>query len=479
MAGTIRQEVYQAGVSRVDITPPIGIRLCGYIVREGVSKAVGEPLTATALALRGEGTLVVLLALDLTLAPVNFVDQIREQCAQALPIPASHLLVNLSHTHSGPNLPGFATYDSSDQLAIQERYANDLIARCVQACLEAVARFQPVRLAAGWGDCPANINRRQKTSDNQVLLGEDPNGPCDSSVGVIRVDRLDGTPLAVAFRYSCHPVTLGPRTNIISPDFIGTARNLIEREFGCPSLFLQGCAGNLNPISGIGQDAENFEDTIRIGRMLGSEVIKTGSALRAHRRRAQPKLIESVAVYWLYEYENIPPGPEGKIRVEETRMELPLLPFEPIAQIENEATQWQLQKSEAESKRAAESVRNINQRFAFWAEKRLAAARRGPNPFPVQFPVQLIRLGDIAFLSLPFEPMAETGLAIRRSSPIPYTFVLGYSNGTVSYLPTPEVSLEGGMEAKLGYKNYLLPAELPGKWEMQIKQTAAQMLREP
>jgi hypothetical protein len=35
------------------------------------------------------------------------------------------------------------------------------------------------------------------------------------------------------------------------------------------------------------------------------------------------------------------------------------------------------------------------------------------------------------------------------------------------------------MEAKLGYKNYLLPAELPGKWEMQIKQTAAQMLREP
>ena len=79
----------------------------------------------------------------------------------------------------------------------------------------------------------------------------------------------------------------------------------------------------------------------------------------------------------------------------------------------------------------------------------------------------MLRIGSLKILAIPFEAMAETGLALREELG-PDTFVLGFSNGLVSYLPTPEISAEGGMEAKLGYKAYLVPAEVPGTWEPAI-----------
>src|SRR5262249_35856664 len=155
------------------------------------------------------------------------------------------VLINFNHTHSGPVVPDYMPYEEPKQLAIQTRHAEEMLARLEKACREAVANLQPARLAIGWGECRGNLNRRQKMPDGTVLLGEDPNGACDRSVGVLRVDKLDGSLLAVAFRYSCHTVTLGPKTNLISPDYAGTARRVVEGALGCPSLFLQGCAGNV------------------------------------------------------------------------------------------------------------------------------------------------------------------------------------------------------------------------------------------
>jgi len=91
--------------------------------------------------------------------------------------------------------------------------------------------------------------------------------------------------------------------------------------------------------------------------------------------------------------------------------------------------------------------------------------------------IQLLKIGNIALLAIPLEVMAETGNALRAAFQEHETFALGYSNGVISYLPTPEVSREGGMESKLAYKNYLVPAEIPGDWEPRIRQTAIQLLQ--
>ena len=167
------------------------------------------------------------------------------------------MLINFNHTHSGPVVPDYMPYEepcaAGDPDASRRGHARG---KLEVACREAIANLQPARFAVGWGECRGNINRRERMPDGTVLLGENPDGPCDPTVGVIRVDKLDCAPLAVAFRYSCHTVTLGPKTNLISPDYAGEARRVIESSLGCPSLFLQGCAGDLNPATGIGQDAD-------------------------------------------------------------------------------------------------------------------------------------------------------------------------------------------------------------------------------
>ncbi len=474
-------DVYQVGVARADITPPIGIRLIGYTVREGVSLRIDEPLTATVLAVHAGGTTVALVAHDWCLAPVAFTTMLRERCGRALGIPASHVLINFNHTHSAPVVPDFIPYDTPDQLALQAEHAEAMSRALEHACREAATRLQPARLAVGWGECRANVNRRGKAADGSIVVGENTAGPCDSSVGVIRFDRLDGKPLAVVFRYSCHTVTLGPKTHLISPDYAGAARAVIERALGCPSLFLQGCAGNINPITGIGQDSDTsadvYDDKNRIGQMLGGEVLKVAGTLRTHRRRKEPELVQSVAPYWLYQYGNIPPGPHGSVRAAETTLTLPLTPFPSLVEVQREREHHAARLADAEKNGAREWDWWVAKRFDAWAERRLEAATTGPNPWPISVPVQVIDVGQVTFVAIPMETMTETGLSLRAAVPQRETFVLGYSNGIISYLPTPEISREGGMESKLAYKNYLVPAEVPGDWEPQIRRAALELLK--
>jgi len=438
---------FLVATAREDITPEAGILLCGYTVREGPSRGVDEPLTVTALVVEGGGGRVAILAVDWGVAFVPYATDLRERCARAISGAAQDVLVNFSHSHSTPMPPGWMPYATPEQQLVLAAWAERVAAASVRVCERALAALQPVRFAIGWGDCRANINRRQKTEDGTVLLGENLAGPSDHSVGVARFDDLQGKPIAVVYRYSCHTVTLGPRTNLISPDFVGPARALIESQFGCLSLFLQGCAGNQNPVTGIGQDATGREDTVRIGQMVGAEVVKVAASLRTHRRRREPRLVRSVAVYWLFEYETVPDSGQGTVASKETILTLPLSPFPAAAEVEAEAEEWRRRHRDACERNAPESERNVSARFLYWAEQRLAAARGGQDPVRVAFPVQCLRIGSWTLVGLPFEPMSETGERLRALSPDGGAWVLGYSNGLVSYLPTVEVSAEGGMEA--------------------------------
>lgn len=469
--------IYHAGIARADITPQVGMRMIGYAVREGVSHAIDEPLTVTALAIRGlddngAANTVIIMAADVAQLSLRFAGVVRKSCGDAVGIPPSNILINVNHTHSSPSTPDYNTHGPAEQLEMEREYGELFLGRCVQAGRESVAGLQPARLGVGWSECNGNINRRQKMPNGDVLLGEDPDGYRDGSVGVLRVDDLNGTPLAIAFRYSCHTVTLGPKTNMFSPDFIGPARKLIEDALGCPSMFLQGCAGNMNPASGIGQDSERDstvqDEKRRLGHQLGGAVLQAAQSVRTHRKRGEPRLVQSVAVYWLYEYENLPIGGPGTLRVLESRMELPLTPFPAVAEVERERDEWAAKLLAAQQRGATEWEQGPLVRFNEWAAARLEAARRGPNPLTVSFPIQVIRLEGLTIAAIPFEPMAQTGMAIREMLG-PDTFVFGYSNGMVSYLPTPEVSAEGGMEARLAYKMIFIPSELPGSWEPQVK----------
>src|SRR4029453_7056314 len=172
--------------------------------------------------------------------------RLRSAVAEALGTPVSHVLLNLSHVHSSPALPEFmAMTDTDEDVRFRTRYEHDLQRGRAEAAVEADGRLQPARIGSGWGESAIGVYRRE-TRDGRDVLGEVPDHPIDPSVGVIRVDDLDGKPIAIVFRYSAHPVTVGGRSQVASADYPAPAREVLERNLGGLALFLQGCGGKLN-----------------------------------------------------------------------------------------------------------------------------------------------------------------------------------------------------------------------------------------
>src|SRR5699024_7992434 len=89
----------------------------------------------------------------------------------------------------------------------------------------AMRRKQPVRTGAGRGSSHIGVNRRfARPGDGAVVVGRNREGPVDPEVQVVRIDALDGQPLAVLVNYACHPITVGPDCDRITPDYPGVVK---------------------------------------------------------------------------------------------------------------------------------------------------------------------------------------------------------------------------------------------------------------
>src|SRR5262249_47218771 len=148
--------------------------------------------------------------------------------------------------------------------------------------------MSPVRIGTAWGVTFLGHNRRQILLDGQPRMfwrdeTQLPSGPVDPTVGVIRLDRRDGSPLAILVNYACHPVVLGPDNLSYSADYPSTMRDTIEEGFNRSSMafFLQGASGDINPYfdkTPLMQDAVvRMQET---GRRLGQEALRVARAIR-------------------------------------------------------------------------------------------------------------------------------------------------------------------------------------------------------
>jgi hypothetical protein len=467
--------VLQAGVARVVITPPIGIRLCGYTVQEGVSRGIERDLTGTALVLSGGQSKVAILALDILFVQSPHVERIRERIADRLRIPSDHVLINTSHTHLGPTLPGWGE-EPPEQAQLQRRYAEILEDSLAGVSSLAEERMQPARLAAGKGSAPLGINRREKLSDGRVVIGENPQGAVDREVGVIRIDDLAGSPIATLMIAGCHPVVLGPRSTVLSPDFVGPARAVVEPATGGLSLFLQGAAGNINPVCGIGSGGpEQFDDLKRMGAMLAGETLKVWAQLRTHDRRGSRRLVQSVAALSNWSYEPLPSESLDFFGMVVRRKSLAMAPLPDRSTAERTVARQREILEQARS--GPQGTQNVARRLLERAEVVLHHVLAG-KPVVRDLEVWALRINDVGLVAVNGEPFAELGLEVKRRAPLPSTFFLGYSNGCLGYLPTPEAFQEGGMEVDESVRNYLLPAAFTPEWGPAVVETSLELLRQ-
>ena len=444
-----------AGIGRTTLTPPPGTPLIGYGGRERGADAIRDDIYATSLVLSDGGTTVALVTCDLCALPVRQVRYVQRQIEQRTGIPPAHVMVNTSHAHSGP----LTTYNEETSTSLRQVVIALLDAIAESVC-QAVAALVPCRLAAGNGSVQASINRRKRNGHSDAVTSEFPEGTVDPTLHVVRLDGVDGTPLAVVTAYACHPVALRPPSHAISADFVCALRQTVEPQIGAPLLFAQGAAGNLVPIGPEMGMEERLELT---GKTLGGETLRVYELLGAKAARfGEP---------------SAPPGTEAH-RVNKS----------------HDADALSGYKSSASSSGATPAPPNPVLASAsktllldLWTEQpTLADAARSYRTFPyltpplvngkVECAVQALRIGDVALVGVAGEAFVEIGLAVKERSPFPHTIFLGYTNGCLGYLPTAAAYESGGYEVHRAHAVYRLPHTIAPDSAKKVISTCLELL---
>ena len=268
----------RAGFARGDITPPVGIyhRLWGAALHER-STGVHRPLTATALWLAREdgGDAAVVLSLDQCLLDAADVEAIRRRVRAAVPDGPPAVHVHCSHTHaSGWMSRSRAPFPGGELI---EPYLERLSHVCADLARAAAGAARPATVVYGTARCPlAGPRDYPDEARGQFVCGFNPAGPADDTVLVARVTDDEGTPLGTVVNYACHPTTLAWENTLLSPDFVGAMREVVEQHTGAPCLFLQGASGDLGPRDGFVGDPAVAD---RNGRQLGFAALSGLEAL--------------------------------------------------------------------------------------------------------------------------------------------------------------------------------------------------------
>lgn len=423
---------YKAGVSAVDITPSGPIWLAGYASRNKPSTGVLQKLSAKALAIEdSRATKLIIVTTDLIGLPRTITDVVGARIEKQFNIPRANLLLNSSHTHTGPmirgNLVTMADLPEDQQRVIQD-YATQLTDQLVKTISDAIAAIKPA--SAYWGEGTANfaVNRRERAADGTVKLGLNPQGLGDHSVPVLRIDDADGKPFAILFGYACHNTTLTGEHYQISGDYAGFAQSEIENSMpGTTAMFLQLCAGDQNP---------NPRSDVRYvehhGHELAAEVKRVADGRMKHL--------------------------QGRFASTLTWRDLPIQP---------------VTRADFEGMLTAKDAARV--RFA----KAMLHRMDEHQPMKtVPYPVQAFRLADgLVLVALGGEVVVEYDLQLKSANPKMHLIVAGYSNDVMGYIPTAKMLSEGGYEPVASTIYYGQAAPFSPEIEKMILETANAAIR--
>jgi neutral ceramidase len=445
-----------AGAATLTINPKMGVSKGGLRLFGGPIESIESDIFLSALILESSGNKLVMLTCDLGMLTPAEALILRKAVGSRIGLPASQVMLNLSHNHSSPSSVEWQrSSDSPEQMAMQEDYADYLINRIVECASIANTSLTPARIGAAWGESDINVYRREWKGD-QDILGEVPGHPTDKSVGVIRVDDLNGNAIATLFRYSCHPVVVGARSTALSADFPGPARRIVEENIGGVVLLMQGCGGNLNPQVGIGYEEDCSDTNFRVGTSLGAEALRVALGIRTNKYQSGRVELNNIPNILFKPWHERTDHPVIKLVSSEESIqfsfgELPSLDYA----VELEA-KWKKKLEGLLSRDSLAWEIRAAKKYVAWTEALVEAVRDG-NPTR-EFKVQAFRIGEIAIVGMNTETFFETGLEIQSKSPFPNTFVLGYTNGLIMYLPRAQDFPKGGWKID---QKYALPDLLP------------------
>ncbi len=396
--------------------------MSGYAARTKPAEGTLHDLWAKAITLQDQtGNKVVLLTVDLIGVDRELGQKVRHEIAKKLNTPTSHVVLNCSHTHTGPvvgrNLGSMYDLDPL-QLSYVREYTSDVEKELVKLALQSAAKLVPVKLYYGTTSATFGVNRRAN-SEKQYLERRKSNsvvGPCDASVSILNVVTDDQQSKVVLFGYACHATTLS--NNLWSGDWPGFAQIELERAIPtAQAMFVNGCGADQNPMP---------RGNVNLAEEHGTSIAKSIS-------NALPKN-ETIT---------------GPVRASEKEVVLA------FAQ----------PKSKDELNELTKHQNKYEQLRARWLQADWS--RSGKQIVDYPYPVQVVRIGSVGMVFLGGEVVVDYALRLKREcqstkrTELQHPWVSGYTNDVMAYIPSERVLAEGGYEGGGAMLYYGLP--VPGK----------------
>lgn len=433
----------RAGVGRRCINPPPNIAHGGWgAQKHEQAEGIDMDLWATALALSDGITTVIILDIDIQILTNERADQIRAAVNRATGLPIENIRVSATHTHSGP-VPYKSWIEKGFEMV--GPWFDDVARWCAEAASEAIANLQPVTVRVGRGSCQINSNRRCVTKKGERFLGMNPDGPCDHEVIVTKLNSQSGQPLATIVTFACHPTIMGPPNRLITPDYPGAMKRIVEQSVGGHCLFLQGAAGDQGPLIGFLANAQVYRN---FGAMLGHEVAKVALALDHIPSNLNfREIVPSGAPLGMYDA-TFGDTPAIPLRVLSKEIAVPVR--EGLPDRKTAAEKLELWKNRLKSAREKSDTAAITEAtyMARRADIQLRMAEDFGGSRTASVRAHFITFGDIALIGCNIEPFCEIGMNIKKNSPFPITCMSGYTNGRLAYMATADEWPKGGYEVE-------------------------------
>ena len=434
------------GIASQEITPPLGIyhRMWG-AAKHDRATGVHCPLRATVLAFAPliETSPIqdrqFLVAIDHCILGTKELDILLKAITAESPITEEQVVFVCSHTHAA----GLLSLDRVDLPGgeLIPEYLNSLAQTIAGLVQESLESRQAATIIYGVGHCNLAANRDYRDEQGrQYVCGYNPDEPADDSVLVARVDAEDDSILATIVNYACHPTTLAWDNTLISPDFPGTVREIVERATGAPCVFLQGASGELGPREGFVGDLAVAEKN---GRQLGYAALSVLESLPFTKVTYQYRgAVVSGATIGTWAYRPMRNEELQKLSIWSSWRGAIDLPYRsdlmPLDEIPEEL--HKLESQEAEARSQGDEISSLKYR-ALAERRRREYARRSALPAGDTYPYQaaLWRIGEAVWICVQGEPYSVLQTKLRGRFPdIPLIVAsIGFSWG-VAYLPPAE-----------------------------------------
>lgn len=419
------------GWASADVTPDRPVQLCGQF-SERISNRVRDPITATALAIEANDDQAVMVSCDVVGVQADLMKGVRERVpTQAAGLDTDKIFLAATHTHTGPVLGEALSYPEPPEGVMTTKESKVLFMDRVAGAVVAAWKARTLGGVSGaLGHAAVGFNRRLTYADgtSRMYGNSDRNdfvgveGTQDHGVEILFTWDPDRNPTGVIVNIAC-PSQVVETHSFLSADFWDEARIRLRKRFGDGFFVLPLCsaAGDQSPRDlvrrGRGEASMHDEDgLVEMGR-------RTANAVEEVYEKARSDILRNSALTHTVE-------------------ELVLPGIQP-----SEKDLAELRKDWEEYK-----ARNPEEGTSGWGRmhryeqvlSRFGNLMKGSD---LSMELHVIRLGDVAFCTNPFELFLDYGLRIKARSRAAQTFVIQLACDMVGYLPTRKAVAGAGYGA--------------------------------